>query len=745
MTRALLTWMSLLGIMICGAAAWGLPSEQDPYIGYVYPAGGQQGTVFRVIIGGQRIRGVGRVFVSGDGVRARAVGYEGVQGPLDKLQQEELQRQLIAIRDQRMGKQSSGKRAEKEQKALATTGGRQIPTAAFRTALPDLPELRKLEQQSNKQLQRLAERFLNPQKRTKPPIAEKVTLEVTMDSDAAPGDREIRLGTTAGLSNPLVFEVSQIPEVRAGGKDEDMGEITPMQTPVVLNGQIMPGEVDRFPLQLRAKQKLIVAAQARKLIPYLADAVPGWFQAVVALYDPDGKELAYGNECGYDPDPAFLFQAPRDGKYTLEVRDALYRGREDFVYRVAVGDESLAKTLFPSGGRGGVPLGAACLDQEMCLKMAREHFQLAENPLPEVEPNDTGQKSMRVTLPRVISGCIAKPGDRDVFSFNGRAGEQVVAEVYARRMGSPLDSLLRLIDTTGHVVAWNDDYKDIECGLLTQPADSYLSAKLPKTGLYFVQLSEAQGHGGREFSYCLRIGPPQPDFALRMTPSCLNMTAGRATVATLYAVRKDGWDGDIEVSPKNGVDLKIDGGVIPKGQDHVRMTLTPRGRLDQSTALALEGRAQIGGKTVTRPVIAADDMMQAFAYRHLVPSEQLVFTVRRGTGISVSLDLARGKRLQIPAGSTAQVSFSMPTGASSHAQFEISEPPAGVTLQSSGESQRGYTLVLKADDKHIGYADNLIIEGYTEVVGRQKTGVGAQKQRASLGVLPAIPFEIVKR
>ena len=38
-------------------------------------------------------------------------------------------------------------------------------------------------------------------------------------------------------------------------------------------------------------------------------------------------------------------------------------------------------------------------------------------------------------------------------------------------MGSPLDSLLRLIDSSGRVLAWNDDHEDQESGLLTHQAD----------------------------------------------------------------------------------------------------------------------------------------------------------------------------------------------------------------------------------------------------------------------------------
>ena len=740
--RALL----LICAVICGTAAWGAPSGQDPCIGYVYPAGGRQGAVFQVTIRGQRLNGVRDVYVSGTGVRASIIGYEGPLGPLNRLQEDELKRRLLEIRKARTGRQSGGKNQGK----VATAKSQKSPdnTETKSVTLPDLPELRNLEQMTAAQLLRLADKFLNRKNRPKPPIAEKVTLEVTVDQDAAPGDRELRLRTPTGLSNPLVFEVGNIPETREPDKYEDESTPLPMQPPVVFNGQIMPGEVDRFPLQLQGGQKLVVAVQARKLIPYLADSVPGWFQAVVALYDSDGKEVAFDDDCGFDPDPALVFQVLRDGRYILEVRDAIYRGREDFVYRAVVADVALAKSLFPAGNRGGVPIVAARADSGLSLNMAQEHFGSTFSPLNETEPNNTGQASMRVTLPHIISGAIAAPGDKDVFQIEGRAGDVLVAEVYARRMGSPLDSLLRVIDTAGRVVAWNDDQKDTGSGLLTHHADAYLSAKLPATGRYFVQVSDAQRHGGPEYGYYLRLSPPRPDFALRVTPSSMNVPAGRAVTATVYALRKDGWDGDIDVVLKDATaGFTLTGARIPKGRDCVRMTLiAPRKPSDQAVVLHMEGRAQIGGETVTRPIIPADDMMQAFAYRHLVPSKDLMVMVARRALVSLSLDMADGDRLRLPTGGSAQVAFSMsPSMPNAKVHLELSDPPAGVTLQDVAVTGRGFTLTLKADDKHTGYMDNLIVEAFTEVDPKRKAGGSGPKQRVSLGVLPAVPFEIVQR
>ena len=176
------------------------------------------------------------------------------------------------------------------------------------------------------------------------------------------------------------------------------------------------------------------------------------------------------------------------------------------------------------------------------------------------------------------------------------------------------------------------------------------------------------------------------------------------------------------------------------------MTLTaPRNRAGQPIALQFEGRAQIGGLTITRTAIPADNMMQAFAYHHLVPAEQLLVTVSRGGANSISLDMAKGDRLNIPAGGSAKVSFTVRPAVGSKAKLELVDPPAGVTLQDVTAAGTGYTLVFKADDKHAGYADNLIVEAFAEASAAGKTGPTAQKQRVSLGVLPAIAFQIVKR
>jgi len=804
---------SFLPVMLiaCAATAWG--QEREPHIGYLYPAGGRQGTTFSVSVGGQFLERAAGAYVSGEGVSAKVSGYEGPFGLLNGAQFQELMDRLQKLREKRVAEQA-GKNVPARPPAPAAAAakpdgakpgsapagkGAAAPPKRTPVALPDLPELRNLDEMSLMQLRQVTEKFVRIRNsRPKPPLAETATLEVTIAPDAALGDREIRLRTPAGLTNPLLFEVGRLPEVRKPDRNnaeadnapslrgqqpravteparapeaaDDLGILSP---PMVLNGQILGGQVDRFRFRAQRGQKLVITTQARRLIPYLADAVPGWFQAVVTVSDAKGRELAAADHYRFDPDPVLFLEVPADGEYVLEIHDSIYRGRADFVYRIAVGEQPFITQMFPLGARAGTTTTASIsgwnlperrlrLDtQAGCDRVRRTAWsgkegcsnsvKYAVDTLPECEAiaSSAALKAQRVTLPQIINGRISHPGDTNVFRFQGRAGDEVVAEVYARRLGSPLDSLLRLADATGQVLAWNDDFEDKGEGLLTHQADSCLRVRLPADGTYYVYLTDAQNAGSDAHAYRLRISAPQPDFALRLTPSSLNVGAGRPVAVTVHALRKDGFDGEIAVSLKNAPPgFALAGARIPSGRDSVRMTLTaPRVALDQPVALQLEGRATISGAVITRPVVPAEDLMQAFAYRHLVPEQELLVAVTGARRWMPNLAPAEAGPLGVPAGGTAQLRIQYPPRAPvADIKFDLSEPPKGVTLADVSAVPGGFSLVVKAaaDSPPAGYADNLIVEAYTETTGRPGTPAAQQKRRVFLGILPAIPFEIVK-
>lgn len=739
------------------AAVPAVLAQNAPHLAYVLPAGGRQGATFQVTTGGQYLPNVSAAYVSGSGVRATVVDYAR---PMNAMQATELRDRMQALQKQPM-------------------------TAAVRKEIVDT---------------RVKLLLFNARRLTSPVLAETVTLQVAIAPGAAPGKRELRVATPQGLSNPLVFCVGQLPEftekesitvVQPNPNQPAQVQISqpptdmPITLPATVNGRIKPGlprpqapsgqpftpgESDRFRFQARRGRELVIAASARELIPYLADAVPGWFQAVLTLYDADGNELAYDDDYRFHPDPVIHFAVPRDGEYIIEIRDALYRGREDFVYRIAIGELPFVTSAFPLGGRAGskttVHLTGWNLRASKMTMNAKGKapgvYPLA-NPavfmvdtLPEAfekEPNNSPAAAQRVKLPVIMNGRIDQPGDWDVFRFQGRAGQAIVAEVYARRLDSPLDSVLKLTDAKGQQLAFNDDYDDPGAGLETHHADSRILTTLPANGTYYLSLGDAQQKGGPEYAYRLRIGAPRPDFDLRVTPSSINVSGGLTVPITVHAVRKDGFSGDIALALKGAPKgFTLIGGLLPTGRDEVRLTLTvPPQPQPAPLSLSLEGRATIEGHQVARLAVPADDMMQAFAYWHLVPASDLKVAVRRGAMLRVPIKVSSPEPLEIPAGGTARFQVRVPPLPANFApkvQYELSEPPEGIALRNASPVRDGTELVLQCDAAKAkpGLKGNLIVNISAERVAQPANAKQqANRQRISLGTLPAIPFEIVAR
>jgi hypothetical protein len=503
------------------------------------------------------------------------------------------------------------------------------------------------------------------------------------------------------------------------------------------------------------------------LIPYLADAVPGWFQAALTLYDSSGNEVAYSDHFHFQPDPVLAFKVPRDGEYVLEVKDALYRGREDFVYRIDTGALPFITGIFPLGGPArtrttvalegwNLPTGSLTLeaaDMKSGIRMLSvsqgellsNRVPFAVDTLPECQESDgaSGPAAQPITLPVIVNGRITQPGAWDVFQFQGLSGQKIVAEVRARRLDSPLDSMLKLTDAGGKVLAFNDDSEDQGQGLHTHHADAVLRTTLQATGSYFLHVGDGQDQASSAHAYRLRVGAPHPDFELRVTPCSINARPGSTLAITVYAFRKDGFTGDINLyltySP---VDFALSGARVPAGQDVVRVILqVPATVRPAPIDLVLEGRADILGQQVVRKAIPAQEMTQAFIYRHLVPANDLMVTVSGQARARFPAWLLDPGPIRIRPDGTALIRMAIPRAASaSKIKLLLSDPPEGITLKESLVNNEGAVLLIHADGEKVmpGLRTNLIVEAYPE--SANKTGRMSQP----LGTLPAIPFEVLK-
>ncbi len=738
-------------------------AQNAPRVGYVYPAGGRQGETFRVRVGGQYLASVINTYVSGAGVQVTILEYDR---PLP-------QRQINALNEKIQGLQKQ-----------ITTLNAQVPELQKQGKAADvLKEIAALRAQITgirAQIAASRKRMMNPV------LSEFLTLEVTIAPDAPLGTRQLRVASVAGLSNPLVFCVGQLPEFTEGEPNDGATDTQMNITlPATVNGQMLPnatdrpqqgrpgqqftpGDIDQYQFHARKGQPLVVTVSARQLVPYLADAVPGWFQAVVTLYDVRGKELAYDDDYRFHPDPVLHYRIPDDGDYLVEIKDALYRGREDFVYRLSIGELPYVTGIFPLGGRAGtqtdvnlvgwnLPTNKLTVDANSPSAIHHPQFinsvPFAVDTLPEmVETQDFAslpQEMQDVNLPIIINGRIDRSDDVDVFRFAGHAGDAVVVETVARRLDSPLDSLLRLVDPNGRQLAFNDDHEDKGSGLDTHHADSFIMATLPTDGTYFVQVSDAQHQGGAEYAYRLRISAPRPDFDLRVAPSGLGIRAGQTVPFSVYALRKDGFAGEIKLALKDApAGFTLKGGTIQANQDKTQVTMTaPPNPLPEPLNLSVEGRATIGGRQVVHAATPADDMMQAFAYRHLVPARELKVLVmdRRG---GQPPRLLTALPLKVPTGGTARVRVDvLSLRFFENVRFELTDPLDGIVLQDVAMNPQNAELAFQFDAEKVksGTKGNLVVS-----VSGERTPLNADqpkpaaRRRISLGSLQAMPFEIVE-
>jgi hypothetical protein len=742
-----------------------IASAQQPlHLAYVYPAGGRTGATFQATIGGQFIASVSGATVTGDGVQATVIEYDR---PMNQKDFSDLRDELKKLQD-------------RLQATHRNLSGTNIWTAADQARLDEIR----------------AKILKNPPNRqADPAMAETVLLKITVTTNAAPGAREIRLRAPNGLSNPLNFYVGQLPEFskpparavntelaklmeRLGGTPSTNNPRSDLAItlPATVNGQIMPGGVDRWSFFARQGQSLVISIGARALIPYLADAVPGWFEATATIYDAKGREMAYDDRFRSRPDPVIHFTVPHDGQYRVEIHDSIYRGRQDFVYRMTIGELPFITDIFPLGGTAGGKTSVILTGWNLSNRTlavddtGREPgtypvsvdadgkisnlVPFTVDTVPECDRqkgNDSIKTAQAVTLPVIVNGRIDSPGEDEVFRFAGRAGEKIVAEVLARRLESPLDSTLELTDATGKRLAFNDDYNDEGAGLETDHADSYLTATLPADGAYFIRLGDAQRQGGPAYAYRLRLGRPRPDFALRIVPSTLNVRAGMSTPVTVYALRKDGFTNAIELQlPDAPAGFSLSGARIAANQDKAQFTLkAPPRQEPEPLHLTLAGSAQIDGKTIVHPAVPAEDMMQAFAYRHLVPVQELAVTVTSNPRpfAASAFKILGATPVKIPVGGTVRVRVATPSSAfTDRFDLELNGAPEGISLASVKPAADGIEMELHCDAANAksGANGNLIVNLMPKsAAAAQPAAKKNQRNRTAVGALPAIPFEIV--
>jgi mono/diheme cytochrome c family protein len=118
--------------------------------------------------------------------------------------------------------------------------------------------------------------------------------------------------------------------------------------------------------------------------------------------------------------------------------------------------------------------------------------------LVEVEPNDAPSGAMPIGLPGGVWGMLEKPNDVDRYVFEAAAGQTVVFDVAAHRLGSKADVLLTLAEASGRVLAGSTGAHG--------DADPLLTHTFAEGGRFEVRVEELTMGASPEHFYRLSAG-----------------------------------------------------------------------------------------------------------------------------------------------------------------------------------------------------------------------------------------------
>lgn len=317
-----------------------------------------------------------------------------------------------------------------------------------------------------------AVKFANPMLKAtvKPLNAQGTMVELTITADAkVPRSQQpFSVVTAAGESAMVNLAVDYLPQIVVARRTE----ATKLEMPVNVWGTLTDiGQQDNYRFTAKQGETIIFDLAAKRIE---SKAVTPRLE----VFGADGKLLAGNNGLDSGSDPFLAFVAPRDGEFTVRVREITLDGSPDHAYRLTAGVLPYVTGWWPlslpantegrvhlvghnlkvvevnvkTGPAGDVALPLDSEDYRSRVTMKVSASAVAESI--EQEPNDAPDKAQALALPASVNGRLHVPGnseaaDVDHFALDLQKGQQVVLETLAAMQGSPADTKLEVLDAKG--------------------------------------------------------------------------------------------------------------------------------------------------------------------------------------------------------------------------------------------------------------------------------------------------------
>lgn len=442
---------------------------------------------------------------------------------------------------------------------------------------------------------------------------ETLVVRFYVDADADPGIRDVRIATPRGAStigqivlvtDPVVYET----------KNNDTAELAQeLNLPITACGRIEKAEdVDFFRFHVDASKTFCFHVTCMRLQDRVHD-LQVHADPILTIRDANGSIVATADNVLY-ADPLICHTFNREGDYWLEIRDVRYQSNAYWEYSIEINERPFVSTSFPVGvaankkasleligyGIGAnshvdIETGPSKRDgiQKVPTRVSATQTRtlplvVSEHPLVDEAntPNDSLAESQSIALPCGINGRIGTVGDVDCFAFDAKKGERYSFEVFARRVGSSLDSQLRILDAKGNPLQLGDDMRVGKRNY----ADSWIENwTAPANGKTIVEIRDLHLRGGPSYVYFVQITRSEPFFSLFVDTDKTPVSPGTTGVVFVRAERKNGFDREIQL----GVS-----GLPPGVKAHCGRILAGKG-IDGCIVFEADGNA----KPVTQNII----------------------------------------------------------------------------------------------------------------------------------------------
>ena len=551
----------------------------------------------------------------------------------------------------------------------------------------------------------------------------RLELEFNISRDAAWGPHYFRVVTPRGVSNVLLFRIGDLPHHLEREPNSSRAKAEPVTLPVTVNGRLnVDGDFDFYRFHVNSGESWIFDLRSARN--------GNGLDAALILMDAGGRKLAHCEE-RFIWDPFFEYTFDRSGDYTIAVQPTHARNDPTFAYQLDIRSAPYIETIAPLAvqpgtnveatvfGTGlrqaGAALGFGSPGFSGNLVSARGSTAVVKVRVPEdarpgphemfiptsagrsnpvtflVDPTPSHSGGSEVKPPVSITGT-ARYRQPEMFRFRAKEGETLVFEVKAHRFGSPVDSILRLLDSDGKQIAMNDD---AQFPGINFNKDSKLTYKFSKTGQYQIEMRNLWSVPSENFPYQLLIRAPEPGFEAMLGSDQPYLYPGESGTLKLSLDRREGFDEGVPVQLRGlCAGFTAEAVQIPAGSNNAEIRIQSG---DISPGKYCRISVDTGGQTAWRSVRIASGGGEGATFAK-VDSAILAAAERPDFSLEASLNavnLVPGGSAELPVLIRRRSGFDAPL------QFSAANLPPGVSLEPQPLSVAGnaVTLRLKASSE----------------------------------------------